>query len=75
MIEEIEYFSSLRILYPLIKSFVIPFVNITSTFLIVHLIHFQEVHVLFYLKSLFHVLVYHQNMLFLNKISNIIFTC
>ena len=39
-IPEENYFESLRILYLFMKSFVNCIVDIASTFLIVHLIHF-----------------------------------
>ena len=58
-----EYFAPLRVLYLFIKSFINPFVDIALTFF-VHLIRFQQVHILFYLKQLFYLnsLVYHQNL-------------
>ena len=45
-----NFFAQLRMSYTFIKSLVSPFVDIALTFLIVHLIHFQKVHVLFYLN-------------------------
>ena len=45
-----KIFVPLRILYSFIKSLVSPFADIASTFSIVHLIPFQKVLVLFYLK-------------------------
>ena len=45
-----KYFATLNVLYTFIKSLVSPFVVIDLIFLIVDLIHFQQVHVLFYLK-------------------------
>ena len=45
-----KYFPPLKILYLSIKFFVNPFVDIALTFLIVHLIHFRQVHTLFYFK-------------------------
>ena len=53
-VPEEKYLVPLRILNPFIKSFVNPFVDIVSTFLITHLIHFQQVHVLVYSSKFFY---------------------